>query len=196
MNGRSTRQVLYGTTVEEVRWRECVSYVNSNMESAVGSLYVREAFPRDSKDAVGALCSVCLWPLPTGTLPVVGGGTGHSPPPHRVTPGSQCQDPAGPPAARVCPGDTGEHTFAWCPVTWGGQRPHPQPYRPVLERPTGHTGCESRGGQALGSPRRTPSSQDPCPGRGGAFHTPSPNITAGTRLWTDPCRDPNAGHTG
>lgn len=55
MNGRSTRQVLYGTTVEEVRWRECVSYVNSNMESAVGSLYVREAFPRDSKGS-----GVCL----------------------------------------------------------------------------------------------------------------------------------------
>ncbi|GAB5574468.1 membrane metallo-endopeptidase-like 1 isoform X1 [Prionailurus iriomotensis] len=49
------RKVLYGTTVEEVRWRECVSYVNSNMESAVGSLYVREAFPRDSKDAVREL---------------------------------------------------------------------------------------------------------------------------------------------
>ncbi|XP_032450019.1 membrane metallo-endopeptidase-like 1 [Lynx canadensis] len=49
------RKVLYGTTVEEVRWRECVGYVNSNMESAVGSLYVREAFPRDSKDAVREL---------------------------------------------------------------------------------------------------------------------------------------------
>ncbi|CAK7318864.1 Membrane metallo-endopeptidase-like 1 [Vulpes lagopus] len=49
------RKALYGTTVEEVRWRECVSYVNSNMESAVGSLYVREAFPGDSKDAVREL---------------------------------------------------------------------------------------------------------------------------------------------
>ncbi|XP_058575357.1 membrane metallo-endopeptidase-like 1 isoform X2 [Neofelis nebulosa] len=49
------RKALYGTTVEEVRWRECVSYVNSNMESAVGSLYVREAFPRDGKDAVREL---------------------------------------------------------------------------------------------------------------------------------------------
>nr|XP_035945488.1 membrane metallo-endopeptidase-like 1 isoform X4 [Halichoerus grypus] len=49
------RKVLYGTTMEEVRWRECVSYVNSNMESAVGSLYVREAFPGDSKDAVREL---------------------------------------------------------------------------------------------------------------------------------------------
>uniref|UniRef100_H0VFW5 Membrane metalloendopeptidase like 1 n=1 Tax=Cavia porcellus TaxID=10141 RepID=H0VFW5_CAVPO len=42
------RKALYGTTVEEVRWRECISYVNSNMESAVGSLYVKQAFPRDS----------------------------------------------------------------------------------------------------------------------------------------------------
>lgn len=50
----NARQVLYGTTVEEVRWRECVSYVNSNMESAVGSLYVKEAFPGESKKVVGA----------------------------------------------------------------------------------------------------------------------------------------------
>ncbi|XP_041627739.1 membrane metallo-endopeptidase-like 1 isoform X7 [Vulpes lagopus] len=58
------RKALYGTTVEEVRWRECVSYVNSNMESAVGSLYVREAFPGDSKDAVGARHWDCSAPLP------------------------------------------------------------------------------------------------------------------------------------
>ncbi|CAI9179564.1 unnamed protein product [Rangifer tarandus platyrhynchus] len=51
----SYRKALYGTTVEEVRWRECVSYVNSNMESAVGSLYVKEAFPGDSKDVVKEL---------------------------------------------------------------------------------------------------------------------------------------------
>uniref|UniRef100_A0A8C5L0I7 Membrane metallo-endopeptidase-like 1 n=1 Tax=Jaculus jaculus TaxID=51337 RepID=A0A8C5L0I7_JACJA len=49
------RKVLYGTTVEEVRWRECVSYVNNNMESAVGSLYVKEAFPEDSKNMVSEL---------------------------------------------------------------------------------------------------------------------------------------------
>lgn len=48
------RQALFGTMVEEVRWRECVGYVNSNMENAVGSLYVREAFPGDSKSMVGA----------------------------------------------------------------------------------------------------------------------------------------------
>nr|XP_010955936.1 membrane metallo-endopeptidase-like 1 [Camelus bactrianus] len=51
------RKALYGTTVEEVRWRECVNYVNSNMESAVGSLYVREAFPEDGKHAVRELIS-------------------------------------------------------------------------------------------------------------------------------------------
>ncbi|KAM7235020.1 hypothetical protein CapIbe_013840 [Capra ibex] len=51
----SYRKALYGTTVEEVRWRECVSYVNSNMESAVGSLYVKEAFPGDSKHVVKEL---------------------------------------------------------------------------------------------------------------------------------------------
>uniref|UniRef100_A0A452U103 Membrane metalloendopeptidase like 1 n=1 Tax=Ursus maritimus TaxID=29073 RepID=A0A452U103_URSMA len=54
---RASYRKVSGTPqrVEEVRWRECVSYVNSNMESAVGSLYVREAFPGDSKDAVREL---------------------------------------------------------------------------------------------------------------------------------------------
>uniref|UniRef100_A0A8C6S3H1 Membrane metallo-endopeptidase-like 1 n=1 Tax=Nannospalax galili TaxID=1026970 RepID=A0A8C6S3H1_NANGA len=51
----SYRKVLYGTTVEEVRWRECISYVNSNMESAVGSLYIKQAFSKDSKDVVREL---------------------------------------------------------------------------------------------------------------------------------------------
>ncbi|XP_005404215.1 PREDICTED: membrane metallo-endopeptidase-like 1 isoform X2 [Chinchilla lanigera] len=49
------RKALYGTTVEEVRWRECISYVNSNMESAVGSLYVKEAFSGDNKNVVQEL---------------------------------------------------------------------------------------------------------------------------------------------
>ncbi|EHH49479.1 hypothetical protein EGM_00142 [Macaca fascicularis] len=51
----SCGQALFGTMVEEVRWRECVGYVNSNMENAVGSLYVREAFPGDSKSMVREL---------------------------------------------------------------------------------------------------------------------------------------------
>ncbi|ERE82716.1 membrane metallo-endopeptidase-like 1-like protein [Cricetulus griseus] len=49
------RKALYGTTVEEVRWRECVSYVNSNMESAVGSLYIKQAFSKNSKNMVREL---------------------------------------------------------------------------------------------------------------------------------------------
>ncbi|XP_055471109.1 membrane metallo-endopeptidase-like 1 isoform X2 [Psammomys obesus] len=49
------RKALYGTTVEEVRWRECVSYVNSNMESAVGSLYIKQAFSKNSKIMVREL---------------------------------------------------------------------------------------------------------------------------------------------
>ncbi|XP_048639734.1 membrane metallo-endopeptidase-like 1 isoform X5 [Marmota marmota marmota] len=51
----SYRKALYGTTVEEVRWQECVGYVNSNMESAVGSLYVKKAFSKDSKNMVKEL---------------------------------------------------------------------------------------------------------------------------------------------
>lgn len=43
--------------MEEVRWRECVSYVNSNMESAVGSLYIKRAFSKDSKSTVRILDS-------------------------------------------------------------------------------------------------------------------------------------------
>ncbi|XP_062842899.1 membrane metallo-endopeptidase-like 1 [Trichomycterus rosablanca] len=49
------RKVLHGTTVEEARWRDCVRYVQSNMENAVGALYVRETFAGDSKRMVGEL---------------------------------------------------------------------------------------------------------------------------------------------
>ncbi|RLV95089.1 hypothetical protein DV515_00012954 [Chloebia gouldiae] len=39
-------RALYGTTLEEARWRECVSYVNNNMENAVRDLIekIREVF--------------------------------------------------------------------------------------------------------------------------------------------------------
>ncbi|KAG9334236.1 hypothetical protein JZ751_008383, partial [Albula glossodonta] len=43
------RKALYGTTVEEARWRDCVRYVQSSMENAVGALYVRETFAGESK---------------------------------------------------------------------------------------------------------------------------------------------------
>uniref|UniRef100_A0A8C1SHC8 Membrane metallo-endopeptidase-like 1 n=1 Tax=Cyprinus carpio TaxID=7962 RepID=A0A8C1SHC8_CYPCA len=49
------RKALHGTTVEEVRWRDCVRYVQGNMENAVGALYVRETFSGNSKRMVREL---------------------------------------------------------------------------------------------------------------------------------------------
>ncbi|XP_053509228.1 membrane metallo-endopeptidase-like 1 [Ictalurus furcatus] len=49
------RKTLHGTTLEEARWRDCVRYVQNNMENAVGALYVRETFAGDSKRMVGEL---------------------------------------------------------------------------------------------------------------------------------------------
>uniref|UniRef100_A0A9J8DLL6 Membrane metallo-endopeptidase-like 1 n=1 Tax=Cyprinus carpio carpio TaxID=630221 RepID=A0A9J8DLL6_CYPCA len=48
-------QALHGTTVEEARWRDCVRYVQGNMENAVGALYVRETFSGNSKRMVREL---------------------------------------------------------------------------------------------------------------------------------------------
>lgn len=45
-------QTLYGTTAEDAWWRECVRYVQSSMENAVGALYVRETFAGESKQMV------------------------------------------------------------------------------------------------------------------------------------------------
>lgn len=45
-------QTLYGTTVEDAWWRECVRYVQSSMENAVGALYVHETFAGESKQMV------------------------------------------------------------------------------------------------------------------------------------------------
>ncbi|KAM4704262.1 membrane metallo-endopeptidase-like 1 [Rhinophrynus dorsalis] len=49
------RKVLFGTTLEEARWRECVSYVNTNMENAVGAMYVKETFAGESKRMISDL---------------------------------------------------------------------------------------------------------------------------------------------
>ncbi|NXD25229.1 NEP protein, partial [Spelaeornis formosus] len=46
------RKALYGTSSEAAVWRRCANYVNGNMESAVGRLYVEEAFAGDSKHVV------------------------------------------------------------------------------------------------------------------------------------------------
>uniref|UniRef100_A0A4W6FMZ8 Membrane metalloendopeptidase like 1 n=1 Tax=Lates calcarifer TaxID=8187 RepID=A0A4W6FMZ8_LATCA len=51
------RKTLYGTTVEDAWWRECVRYVQSSMENAVGALYVRETFAGESKRMVSDLIS-------------------------------------------------------------------------------------------------------------------------------------------
>uniref|UniRef100_A0A8C1QGY0 Membrane metallo-endopeptidase-like 1 n=1 Tax=Cyprinus carpio TaxID=7962 RepID=A0A8C1QGY0_CYPCA len=48
-------RALHGTTVEEARWRDCVRYVQGNMENAVGALYVRETFSGNSKRMVREL---------------------------------------------------------------------------------------------------------------------------------------------
>lgn len=46
------RKALYGTTSETAAWRRCANYVNGNMETAVGRLYVEAAFAGDSKHVV------------------------------------------------------------------------------------------------------------------------------------------------
>uniref|UniRef100_A0A8C6PI95 Membrane metalloendopeptidase like 1 n=1 Tax=Nothobranchius furzeri TaxID=105023 RepID=A0A8C6PI95_NOTFU len=49
------RKALYGTTVEDAWWRDCVRYVQSSMENAVGALYVSETFAGESKRMVSDL---------------------------------------------------------------------------------------------------------------------------------------------
>uniref|UniRef100_A0A665TEQ4 Neprilysin n=1 Tax=Echeneis naucrates TaxID=173247 RepID=A0A665TEQ4_ECHNA len=44
------RKALSGTTSEAAVWRQCALYVNSNMDNAVGRLYVQEAFSEKSKE--------------------------------------------------------------------------------------------------------------------------------------------------
>lgn len=47
---KAFRKALYGTTSEAAVWRQCVLYVNNNMDKAVGRLYVMEAFSEKSKE--------------------------------------------------------------------------------------------------------------------------------------------------
>ncbi|XP_062329132.1 neprilysin-like isoform X1 [Osmerus eperlanus] len=46
---KAFRKALSGTTAEAAVWRQCALYVNSNMDNAVGRLYVQEAFSGESK---------------------------------------------------------------------------------------------------------------------------------------------------
>ena len=47
-------QMVYGSNLERLRWRECVSYVNDHMVmgNAVGRLFVTEHFDETAKSTV------------------------------------------------------------------------------------------------------------------------------------------------
>uniref|UniRef100_A0A8K9X5X3 Neprilysin n=1 Tax=Oncorhynchus mykiss TaxID=8022 RepID=A0A8K9X5X3_ONCMY len=47
---KAFRKALYGATTEAAVWRQCVIYVNNNMDNAVGRLYVEESFSGESKE--------------------------------------------------------------------------------------------------------------------------------------------------
>uniref|UniRef100_A0AAQ5Y9L6 Neprilysin n=1 Tax=Amphiprion ocellaris TaxID=80972 RepID=A0AAQ5Y9L6_AMPOC len=47
---KAFRKALSGATSEAAVWRQCALYVNSNMDNAVGRLYVQEAFSEKSKE--------------------------------------------------------------------------------------------------------------------------------------------------
>ncbi|XP_013379563.1 neprilysin-1 isoform X2 [Lingula anatina] len=46
----SYRKVIQGVVKEKVRWQKCVEYANERMGMAVGALFVREHFKKESKD--------------------------------------------------------------------------------------------------------------------------------------------------
>lgn len=55
-----SRQVVFGMTKEIETWRQCVGFVNSNMDEAVGRLYVEQAFSEKSKEMVSQGCGCVL----------------------------------------------------------------------------------------------------------------------------------------
>uniref|UniRef100_A0A3Q3LZ48 Neprilysin n=1 Tax=Mastacembelus armatus TaxID=205130 RepID=A0A3Q3LZ48_9TELE len=50
--GKAFRKAMFGTSSESAVWRQCTHYVNNNMKSAMGRLYVEEAFSEKSKETV------------------------------------------------------------------------------------------------------------------------------------------------
>jgi membrane metallo-endopeptidase-like protein 1 len=44
------RKVLQGVTMEQVRWQKCVDFVNDRLGMAVGRLFVKENFQKESRD--------------------------------------------------------------------------------------------------------------------------------------------------
>uniref|UniRef100_A0A8K9XPP3 Neprilysin n=1 Tax=Oncorhynchus mykiss TaxID=8022 RepID=A0A8K9XPP3_ONCMY len=55
---KAFRKALYGATTEAAVWRQCVIYVNNNMDNAVGRLYVEESFSGESKELMEEMISV------------------------------------------------------------------------------------------------------------------------------------------
>uniref|UniRef100_A0A7N8YEZ4 Neprilysin n=1 Tax=Mastacembelus armatus TaxID=205130 RepID=A0A7N8YEZ4_9TELE len=50
--GKAFRKAMFGTSSESAVWRQCTHYVNNNMKSAMGRLYVEEAFSEKSKETM------------------------------------------------------------------------------------------------------------------------------------------------
>ena len=46
------RKVLQGISRDKVRWQKCVEYTNERMGMAVGRLFLRDNFRKDSKEVV------------------------------------------------------------------------------------------------------------------------------------------------
>lgn len=51
---------------DKVRWKKCVEYANDQMGLAVGAMFIRDNFRRQSKQTVG----IVLSPFNTYKLPV------------------------------------------------------------------------------------------------------------------------------
>lgn len=51
---------LQGVSRDKVRWQKCVEYVNERMGMAVGKLFVRDYFKKESKDTVSVM--IYGWP--------------------------------------------------------------------------------------------------------------------------------------
>jgi len=43
---------LQGVTKQQVRWQKCVDFVNERLGMAVGRLFIRENFQKESKETV------------------------------------------------------------------------------------------------------------------------------------------------
>jgi len=46
------KNTLQGVTKQQVRWQKCVDFVNERLGMAVGRLFIRENFQKESKETV------------------------------------------------------------------------------------------------------------------------------------------------